>query len=505
MNEQGELYNYDSMYQYEEEEVEENGNINEMKSNKKSLDELKNSYNEVEMDQKDMYEMVIDNNIALNLYQSLYKLKKGTDQKLLKYPCQIKVYPKNNIMVIYLIVSHNFLRIKTELLLLKENPKYKKPDEKELKMKINSKGSLPSEVSKSIYNEKNSDIDDNESNKDNEIIFTVELINFYNMLDLLLSDNKDNPISVSIDCNFSEMKGKVIGPEVFEQTMLGIRYQFNLIKNEVFGYKINPPDEKNFEKKEIKKNFNDDENDNSNNSKNSESGNININNIQSKSISQINQMNDGESDYLEKKFTTDEKCAKYIIEGSDLIELFHLMKGLEPLYGDISTHTIGISMTNEKALFFCLAYENIHDSKSITHLSKNIKHMTLLNIKSVKNHFLTPFKNGFNSFYRSSLLSKFITSFYNKDDKRLLVKVSPSGKMILSFIFSDPKYDNQMNQMKNDGMGISSEIREDLNEIENNNGRNRGRNAKDRLLDDEGKGNIVEMIFYPTAFDLCKN
>ena len=37
-------------------------------------------------------------------------------------------------------------------------------------------------------------------------------------------------------------------------------------------------------------------------------------------------MNDGESDYLEKKFTTDEKCAKYIIEGSDLIELFHLMK-----------------------------------------------------------------------------------------------------------------------------------------------------------------------------------
>ena len=493
MNEQGELYNYDSMYQYEEEEVEENGNINEMESNKKSLDELKNSYNEVEMDQKDLYEMVIDNNIALNLYQSLYKLKKGTDQKLLKYPCQIKVYPKNNIMVIYLIVSHNFLRIKTELLLLKENPKYKKPDEKELKMKIN------------IYNEKNSDIDDNESNKDNEIIFTVELINFYNMLDLLLSDNKDNPISVSIDCNFSEMKGKVIGPEVFEQTMLGIRYQFNLIKNEVFGYKINPPDEKNFEKKEIKKNFNDDENDNSNNSKNSESGNININNIQSKSISQINQMNDGESDYLEKKFTTDEKCAKYIIEGSDLIELFHLMKGLEPLYGDISTHTIGISMTNEKALFFCLAYENIHDSKSITHLSKNIKHMTLLNIKSVKNHFLTPFKNGFNSFYRSSLLSKFITSFYNKDDKRLLVKVSPSGKMILSFIFSDPKYDNQMNQMKNDGMGISSEIREDLNEIENNNGRNRGRNAKDRLLDDEGKGNIVEMIFYPTAFDLCKN
>jgi len=121
-----------------------------------------------------------------------------------------------------------------------------------------------------------------------------------------------------------------------------------------------------------------------------------------------------------------------------------------------------------------------------------------MNIKSVKNHFLTPFKNGFNSFYRSSLLSKFITSFYNKDDKRLLVKVSPSGKMILSFIFSDPKYDNQMNQMQNDGMGISSEIREDLNEIENNNGRNRGRNA--------GKWRrYLEFCAFPLAFpkDVC--
>ena len=524
MFEPGQFSNYDSYLnddEKEQEQEQEEGNIKSMEYKIKSPEELIKSYYESEMDEKDLYEMVINNDIALNLYQSLFKLKKGADRKLFKYPCQIKVYPKIKIMVIYIIVSHNFLRIKTELVFLKENKKYKKPDEKELKMKINSKSSGQSQESQSININKNYEEIDNESNKENEIIFTVELNDFYNMLDLLLCDNKDNPISISIDNNFSEMKGKAICPDSFNQLMFAIRFKYNLIKNEVFAYKINPPDEKN-ERKIIKKNFFDsnlnelNELENDKNSKNSESGNININNIQSKSVSQINQINDEESDYLEKRFTTDEKCAKYIIEGSDLFELYHLMKGLEPIYYDISTHTIGISMTNEKALFFCLAYENIHDSKSLIHLSKNIKHMTILNIKSVKNHFLTPFKYGFNSFYRSSLLSKFITSFYNKDDKRLLVKVSPSGKMILAYTFSDPKNDNEMNQMlnelDNDGIGISTEVYDNLNENNENrnnsdsNSRNRlGNNLKDRLLDDENRGNIVEMIFYPTVFDLCKN
>ena len=135
------------------------------------------------------------------------------------------------------------------------------------------------------------------------------------------------------------------------------------------------------------------------NEKNSDSDNIKINNIQSKSITQINYMNNNnESDYLEKRFTTDERCAKYIIEGSDLLELYHLMKGLESIYLDLSTHTIGISITNEKAIFFCLSYERIHDVKSFFYFLKNIKHITPLNVKSVKNHFLTPFKFGFNSF-----------------------------------------------------------------------------------------------------------
>ena len=193
------------------------------------------------------------------------------------------------------------------------------------------------------------------------------------------------------------------------------------------------------------------------------------------------------------------------------------MKGLQWNYnGDLSTHSLGISMTNEKAIFFSLAYENIKDSKSLPHISRNIKYMINLNIKSVKNHFLTPFKYGFNSFYRSALMSAFIISFYNKDDKRLLVKVSPSGKMILSYTFCNPNIDRQMNQMINDadneGMGISTEVYDNLNEnnqIRNNNnsnGRNRyENNSRDRLLDDENRGNIVEMIFYPNVFDLCRS
>ena len=31
------------------------------------------------------------------------------------------------------------------------------------------------------------------------------------------------------------------------------------------------------------------------------------------------------------------------------------------------------------------------------------------------------------------------------------------------------------------------------------------RNLIDRLLDDENRGNIVEMIFYASSFDLCKS
>ena len=92
--------------------------------------------------------------------------------------------------------------------------------------------------------------------------------------------------------------------------------------------------------------------------------------------------------------------------------------------------------------------------------------------------------------------------------------MSPSGKMILSCTFSDPKYDINLNNNLNDNdesrLGISTEINENLNDYENNeeNTNNRARIRKiirDRLLDDENRGNIVEMIFYPTVFYLCKS
>ena len=134
-----EVSNYDSYLQQsaDKEQVQEyDFNID---YNQKSPDELIKSFHEEEMDENDLYEMSINNSIALNLYQSLCKLKKGTDPKIFKYPCQIKVYPKLKIMIIYLIVSHNFLRIKTELAVLRENPKFKKPDESELKKKLKVK------------------------------------------------------------------------------------------------------------------------------------------------------------------------------------------------------------------------------------------------------------------------------------------------------------------------------------------------------------------------------
>ena len=118
---------------FEQEEQYDNSNEQQVENdhseefnNQKTNEELINSFYKQKMDEDDFYEMAISNSIAYNLYQSLYKLKKGTDQKLFKHPCQIKVYPKIKIMMIYLIVSHNFLRIKTELLYLKENPMYNK-------------------------------------------------------------------------------------------------------------------------------------------------------------------------------------------------------------------------------------------------------------------------------------------------------------------------------------------------------------------------------------------
>ena len=76
--------------------------------------------------------------------------------------------------------------------------------------------------------------------------------------------------------------------------------------------------------------------------------------------------------------------------------------------------------------------------------------------------------------------------------------------MILSYAFSDPKngLNNENNNDKSfsDDGGIKDEIdNEDSNKIK------RKKIIRDRFLDDENMGNIVEMIFYPVVFDICKN
>ena len=501
----------------------------------KSPKQLIESFEENQMNKNDLYQVEIRNDIALNLHLSLYKLKRGeNNEKLFKSPCQIKIYPSLKLMVIYLVVNFNFLRIKTELSRFKENEELKNKENIGSKKFLGSK--LDSQLS-SIHI--NNEFDEDKIYPDaKEIIFTIELIDLFYMIDMLLCENKDNPILISIDKDFSVLTGKIVCPDVCNQMMNSNQLKFNLIKNEAFSYAISNPDKINSSKNknDVKKiddngnninnsnieNINDNDieidlNNDSSQNNNSESKNVKINNEQEKNnLKRNNSQNyyDSESEFLEKKFMTDLNYAKYIIEGNDLVDLYYFMKGLEILNNnDLSMHEIGISMCNERAFFFCPNLKNIHDGRYIEILSRNISQQIKLNIKCVKDHFITPFRYGFNSFYRTKFLSKFITSFYNKDDKRLLVKVSPKGKMILSYTFSDPKNDMALGEKNNQDTlnkkSISEEIKFNLDNEEDDEGEStkrikRKKMIKDRLIDDENRGNIVEMIFYPIVFDICK-
>lgn len=516
----------------------------ERKEGEKDPEQLIKAFEESQMNKNDLYEIEIRNDIALNLHLSLYKLKRGANnEKLLKSPCQIKIYPTLKLMVLYLVVNFNFMRIKTELSYFKENEELKNDE------KIDSKKFKNDKPDSQISSIKlNNEIDGDKINSNvKEIIFTIELIDLFYMFDMLLCENKDNPILISIDKDFSILTGKVVCPDTYNQMMNSNQLKFNLIKNEAFSYAISNPDKINSSKnkREIKKNdgddrsksndnnssienivnnINDNDNDteieidinnNSSQIKSLDSKNVKINNEQEKSnLKRNNTQNnyDSESEFLENKFMTDLNYAKYIIEGNDLVELYYFMKGLDALYNDLSMHEIGISMCNEKAYFICPNLSNIHDGRYYEILSKNINQQIKLNIKSVKDHSITPFSNGFNSFYRTKFLSKFITSFYNKDDKRLLVKVSPKGKMILSYTFSDPKNDMAFGEKNNQDImnkkSISEEVKYNLENEENNEGGStsrmkRKKSIKNRLIDDENRGNIVEIIFYPIVFDIC--
>ena len=204
---------------------------------------LMKSFNEGQMRKDELYQLYICNNIALNLYQSLYKLKRGQNyMDSFKSPCQIKVYPKTKLMVIYLVVSYHYLRIKTELQYIREN--------KNITLKNNLNNSFEKSNEKLNINEspilkKNNDdeIKDNENEK--EIIFTIGLLNFFKMLDLLLSENKDCSLVLGLDQNFSVLTARTIMPDVFNQIISSQIINFNLLKNDTFSFAISNPEKNN--------------------------------------------------------------------------------------------------------------------------------------------------------------------------------------------------------------------------------------------------------------------
>ena len=245
-------------------------NIND---NNKSPIELMQSFREGKMDNDELYQIFISNIIALNLYQSLNKLKRGqNDLDLFKSPCQIKIYPKTKLMVIYLVVSYNFLRIKTELQSIKENENLK------FNQNFDSKIEKMKDVQESpiFNNSKDEQIDENENEK--EIIFTISLLDFFKMLDLLLTENKESSLVLSLDENFSVLTAQFVNPDVFNQLINCTKIKFNLLKNDTFSYVISNPDKKTSKKRKI----NEENKDNDSSIENSSEKNDIINNKRKK-------------------------------------------------------------------------------------------------------------------------------------------------------------------------------------------------------------------------------
>jgi hypothetical protein len=212
-------------------------------SEQRNDNELVKLYNENYVEENELYSIFIRNDIALNLYLSLYKLKRGPNyQNLFKHPCQIKIYPKTKLMIIYLIVNFNFLRIKIELQNIEENLQLLSKNKN-----LNSKSvKIEEEIQESpilnINNKNEDEINEKEEN-DKEIIFTIELIDLFNMLDSLLCENKEYPLAFSIDDCFTILTGKILCPDVFDQSIFSTQIKCELLKNESFSYKISSPNE----------------------------------------------------------------------------------------------------------------------------------------------------------------------------------------------------------------------------------------------------------------------
>lgn len=398
-----------------------------------------------------LYSFEIESLVAYNLYKSLYKLKRGKNQKsFLKTPIQLKIYPTQKIMMLYLIVNHSYLRIKLEILNYHKNP------------------DLSNSSSKTKFNfdniSNNNSHDDNISENNEIYTLTIELYDLFQLLDVLLTENDQKNLILFVNKSADHLGAMCASANQIYDKVSSIILKFKLLKNSAFSYELSNPYN---DKKTQKNNFD-------NYSVNSSFIEMN------KSINSLklnNKLNDiDEEYYLEQKFQISPNSLKYLIVGSDVFHLYKFFNGLKPLYVDFGSAYIIISAVNNMISFYCVNTNYLSMNKE-NNLSDVINRQLRLNIKNKNYGNILP--KGFNSVYKINQLSKFISSFFNSNDKSLLMKIDEKGKMILSFtIFENSSYNNDENKLDNDY------------NVEDN-----------RLLSDEKQGNIVEMIFYPCLFD----
>lgn len=182
-------------------------------------EELNLILNNKEVKKNNIYELYIRNDIALNLQMSLYLLQMEANLKGLKNSfCQIKVTPFNKLMIIYLEVNNYYIRIKTEL------------------QKVNlNKISISSQQSNNENIENESNINNYE---ENDFIFSFQFMELYNIIELLLCDNKDFPLIFFIDKEGGEINVKVEFIDIDNQIFFKKIFHTRLTNDDKFFYPL---------------------------------------------------------------------------------------------------------------------------------------------------------------------------------------------------------------------------------------------------------------------------
>ena len=403
-----------------------------------------------------LYSFEIESLVAYNLYKSLFKLKRGKNQRsFLQTPIQLKIYPAQKIMILYLIVNHSYLRIKLEILNYHKNPN------------LNDFSNFSSKAKFNFDNVSNNNSNFDNISENSEIYtLTIELYYIFQLLDVLLTENDQKNIILFVNKSCDHLGAMCASANQIYDKVSSIILKFRLLSNSAFSYELSDP----YNNKKTDKN-------------NYENFSVNSSFIEmNKSINSFkpnNKLKDINNEYyLEQKFQISPNSLKYLIVGSDVFQLYKFFSGLKPLYIDFSSAYIIISAVNNMISFYCVNMNYLSMNKG-SNLSDAINRQLRLTIKN--KNYGNILSKGFNSVYKIDQLSKFISSFFNTNEKSLLMKIDEKGKMILSYtIFDSNSYgdDNDDNKA-------------DINyKVEDN-----------RLLSDEKQGNIVEMIFYPCLFD----